>query len=451
MRNGTSVRAALLAAACLIPGSVLRAQHVGHDSAARGLHGGPHGGAMASQSSGTSWVPGASPMRMAMRQWGTWSVGGHARAFVQYVDQGTRRGDRQLGVTDWEMLTALRDVAGGRLQFSAMTTLEPFTLGGGGYPLLLQTGRTYRHAYLHDRQHPHAALMELSAQYTRPIGALSAFVYAGAVGEPALGPPAAMHRPSAENDPMAPLGHHWQDASHQSFGVVTAGVSSKYLKLEASAFNPRETDEDHPFVDYRGAALDSYSGRVSVAPTSRVVASAWWGYLSTHSRLDPTARMHRYGGSLLASARGVRGGTWSSAVVWGMNLHHHGGSSHAIIHGSPGASPHHHASSVLAETGLGLGTRTTVFVRAEAVRKNGEELGFLGGDLTQLYGVQSYVMGATRDVVQWGGASVALGLRGSVNVVPATLLATYGTRTPRGLVVFARVRAGGEERQPKFR
>lgn len=358
-----------------------------------------------------------------------------------YVEQRTKRGDRQAGMTDWEMLMAMRTLGGGTLRLNAMTSMEPFTLGGNGYPLLLQTGGTFRHSPLHDRQHPHSALMELAAAYERAFTHdIAWFIYAGGVGEPALGPVSYMHRPSASDDPLAPIGHHWQDASHESFGVVTAGVNTRTLRLEGSAFNPRESDEHHPVVDFRGARLDSYSARASWAPAPTIVASSWWGYLGSHERLDPTARMHRYGASVLTTSRGIRGGQWSSGFVWAMNLHHHGATSHAILHGGPGASPHHHASSMLAETGLGIGTRTRVFARAERVMKNGEELGFLGGDLTALYDVRTYTAAVTRQLVNLGPVGVSLGVRASLNFVPASLFATYGTRTPAGFAIYGSIR-----------
>ena len=50
------------------------------------------------------------------------------------------------------------------------------------------------------------------------------YVYFGYPGEPALGPPTFMHRPSAMDDPDAPIGHHWQDSTHVTFGVATAGL-----------------------------------------------------------------------------------------------------------------------------------------------------------------------------------------------------------------------------------
>ena len=393
--------------------------------------------------SGTSWLPDSTRLREAMQMRGAWMLSLQTKAYTQYVNQGTKRGDTQFGVTDWEMLMAMRPIKRGSLRLTLMTTIEPLTLGGSGYPLLLQTGGTYEHAFLHDRQHPHNAMMELSAAYEYPIAnrvALS--LYTAAVGEPAIGPVASMHRPSAASDPLAPLGHHWQDASHQSFGVVTWGINTRTLKLEGSAFNPREPDEHHLFMDYRGARLDSYSGRLTWAPTPRVVAASWWGYLNSHERLDPTAQMHRYGASVLTDTRGLRGGSWSSTFVWAMNLHHHGGASHAILHGGPGASPHHHASSMLAESNLEIGKRTAVFARVERVRKNGEELGFLGGDLTELYDVRSYTLGGLRQIARVGATTFGLGARGSVNFVPSTLLATYGTRHPMGVAVYGQLRVG---------
>lgn len=376
-----------------------------------------------------------------------WTASLSGRAFVQYVDQSTKRGDRQLGVTDWQMLMASRRAGPGTVRLSAMTSIESAVIRGAGSPSLLQTGGTYRHARLHDRMHPHAVVMELAAAYDYPLArAVVLSVYAGAVGEPAIGPASFMHRASAANDPIAPIGHHWQDISHQSFGVVTLGVKAGPLRFEGSAFNPRETDERHLVVDYRGAKLDAYSGRVSwsvlpVRSTSRVTVSSWLGYFNSHDRLDPSARMHRYGGAVVADTRGLRGARWSSTLLYGMNLHHHGGDSHHLIHGAAGASPHHHASSVLAETNLGIGAGTVLFARAERVRKNGEELGFLGGDLMALYDVRSYVLGFTRQVAQLGALQVALGARGAVNFVPSTLLATYGTRRPSGFSVFAKLHA----------
>ena len=401
----------------------------------------PLGLPMSRMGSGTSWLPDSSPMRAIHLMAGDWTLSLHGALFGQYDDQGTKRGDHQLGITDWEMLMAMRPLGGGLINLHLMTSAEQLVLGGSGYPLLLQTGGTYLHSPLHDRQHPHTILMEAGAAYDHTIvNGLALSVYAAGVGEPALGPVAFMHRPSAENDPLAPIGHHWQDNTHESFGVVTAGFYTRTIKLEGSVFNPRESDEHHPFADFRDAKLDSYAGRLSWAPASSVVASAWWGFLNAHDRLDPTTRMHRWGASLLTETRGPGGGRLSSSLIWGVNLHHHGAASHELIHGGPGASPHHKSSSVLAESNLEIGSKSAVFARVERVQKNGEELGCSGGDLTTLYDIRSVVAGMNRTVATAASAEFSLGVRGSANFVPASLLATYGTRTPTGYAIYLKVR-----------
>ncbi|MEO5816515.1 MAG: hypothetical protein ABIT20_14675 [Gemmatimonadaceae bacterium] len=240
--------------------------------------------------SGTAWIPSASPSTHAFI-WpaNAWMLSAHGAASLTYDEQRTKRGDRQFGLIDWEMFMASRSIGAGRLELGAMTRLEPAVLGGSGYPELLQTGSTYRHAVIHDRQHPHAGVMELAALLEQSVvHGTAVFLYAGLVGDPAAGPTPFMHRPSAEYDPVAPIGHHWQDASHGSVGVVTFGARTGTLQLEASTFNAREADETHPVVDFRDATLDSYSGRVSWAPASSIVVSSWWAYLSSHERLDTT-------------------------------------------------------------------------------------------------------------------------------------------------------------------
>src|SRR5690606_8668194 len=93
------------------------------------------------------------------------------------------RGDTQLGLIDWEMIMASRPLAGGVLKLNAMTSLEPATLGRRGYPLLLQTGESYRGRPLHDRQHPHDLFMELSGSYERAVlPGIGASLYAGQDG-----------------------------------------------------------------------------------------------------------------------------------------------------------------------------------------------------------------------------------------------------------------------------
>ena len=66
-----------------------------------------------------------------------------------------------------------------------MLSTEPATVGSAGYPLLLQTGESYRGEPLHDRQHPHNLFMELVALYDVPVTSrVGVELYAAPVGEP---------------------------------------------------------------------------------------------------------------------------------------------------------------------------------------------------------------------------------------------------------------------------
>lgn len=84
--------------------------------------------------------------------------------------------------------------------------------------------------------------------------------YIGYPGEPAIGPTAFMHRISAFNNPDAPLGHYWQDATHITFGVATFGIRYKKFKLEGSSFTGREPNENR--YNFDKPKFDSYSYRL---------------------------------------------------------------------------------------------------------------------------------------------------------------------------------------------
>src|SRR5207302_6369369 len=150
-----------------------------------------------------------------------------------------------------------------RRTLRAMTSLDPLT-GKSGYPLLLQTGETANGVTpLIDRQHPHDLFMELAAIYSAEVAPkTSVFVYAGYPGEPALGPPAFMHRFSGIDNPEAPLGHHWLDATHITYGVVTAGAVYDSWKIEGLLFIGREPDKKRWGFDTQ--RFDSASSHMSL-------------------------------------------------------------------------------------------------------------------------------------------------------------------------------------------
>src|SRR5713226_791923 len=270
--------------------------------------------------SGTSWLPDASPMHATHVMIGSRTLMLHGKGFFQYDWQGGSRGSNQLGIVNWGMAAASRPLGGGQLQLRAMLSAEPWTIGSRGYPLLVQSGESYQGAPLHDRQHPHDLFMELAALYERPVARnLGLSLYLAPVGEPAVGPVAFPHRPSAGADPLAPITHHWQDGTHITFGVITAGVFTRAVKLEGSWFNGREPDEHRTGFDYPGRRLDSCSTRLTVNPDPRWSVSAWYGYMKSPEVLHPDESLHRYGVAALTTQTFGRRGQWATALIWGAN------------------------------------------------------------------------------------------------------------------------------------
>lgn len=76
---------------------------------------------------------------------------------------------RSRGARDERCPLATRELGGGRLQLKGMLSADPWTVGGRGYPLLLQTGETFQGVPILDRQHPHDLFMELAGSYEHAV------------------------------------------------------------------------------------------------------------------------------------------------------------------------------------------------------------------------------------------------------------------------------------------
>jgi len=407
---------------------------------------GPAGVSMERMGSGTTWIPDAVILPSRRRMLGDWMLMAHGFVFAQYDKQSGERGDDQFGSLNWGMLMATHDFAGGRFQARTMLSLDPLTVTERGYPLLLQTGETYKGEPLHDRQHPHDFWMELGALYQREINKRLAWsIYAAPSGEPALGPVAFMHRPSAMDNPAAPLTHHWQDATHVSFGVVTGGIYSRKWQLEGSSFNGREPDENR--WNFDPIKLDSYSGRLTVNPTLHWSLAVGYGYLKSPESLNPSESMHRITASALHGTRLGVDGQWASAFIWGTNKH---------------SGQSDWSSGFLAESEAILDKHNTFFGRTELVRKSAEDLvvdnpvvtrsGVVlpGFPASQRFSVGAVQLGYVREVARTHWATIGVGTAGTLNFIPAALEPYYGSRNPKGAFVFVRLRPFHSSR-PKMR
>jgi hypothetical protein len=345
----------------------------------------------------------------------------HALMFGGFDWQSGDRGDSAPVVVGWLMGMAERRFESASLLGRVMLSPEPATVRDGGYPLLLQTGETYQDLPLRDRQHPHDLFMEVAALFSQQLSSGVALqLYTALAGEPALGPPGFPHRQSATSDPLAVLGHHWQDSTHISFGVVTAGMVTRFVKLEGSWFNGREPDEDRYDVELRRP--DSFAGRLSLNPTPTVVAQVSYGYLPSPEILSPDDELHR----VTASAslhRAVGGaGQWATTGAWGLNNHAHGAAT----------------MTFLLESDLDLDGANVLFGRAELLQKSGHDL-VLEGDLHErTFTLGVLALGYLRNFPPFAGLRAGLGVRAAVNVVPADLESLYGSRTPVGGMVYLR-------------
>ena len=136
----------------------------------------------------------------------------HGILTIAHTDESGPRGSAQTYNESMLMTEAWRLLGEDRIAFKGMFSAEPLN-GAAGFPLLFQTGETADGVHpLVDRQHPHNLVMEASVAYSHAHNLQTAtYLYAGLAGEPALGPPAFMHRLSSMDNPEAPITHHWMD------------------------------------------------------------------------------------------------------------------------------------------------------------------------------------------------------------------------------------------------
>ena len=206
-------------------------------------------------SSGTSAEPDSTPTPMLMTMKGSWMLMVHANAFITDEQESSRRGRDKLFSTNWLMPMAQRGLGRGIFTIRTMLSLEPATITGRQYPLLFQQGETAFGLPIADAQHPHNFFMELAALYDLKLGSKTLLsFYAAPVGDPAIGPTAYPHRASALEDPVGALGHHQEDSTHISDDVLTAGLTYRIVRIEASGFHGREPERkplEHPPGRYR--------------------------------------------------------------------------------------------------------------------------------------------------------------------------------------------------------
>ncbi len=375
--------------------------------------------------SGTGWQPAATPDRMWMKSLGTWDLMAHGVIFADYNQQGGPRGAGKAESVNWLMLMEQHKLGRGSILFREMFSAESLTAPHPGFPELFQTGETYHGQALVDHQHPHNVFSELSFDYTVPITLaakekLSWEFYGAAAGEPALGPVAFMHRASASELPMAPLSHHLQDSTHTSFGVITTGLQITRIKIEGSVFNGREPDEKRYSLQF--APLDSWSARLSVAPTRNWTAQYSYGRLEHPEALEPGSQRRQT--ASVEYARPLPGswkGSWATSLIWGR------------VHKE---ADNHNLNGYLLETTLNFKSRNYAFSRVELVDK--DEL-FPNNPSQPSFRIGAYTFGGAHDIVQTYLWQLAAGADLTFYSKPGALDPIYG-QNPVSFQIFLRLR-----------
>jgi len=358
-------------------------------------------------------------MQMQMSPGWQWQTTGNVFAGANY--QYRKFTDfHALESQNWVMLAVQRPWAGGDLQLTSMLSFEPFTFKKIGSPQVFQTGETFEGVPLIDYQHPHDLFTNLGTWYSHTFAEYRVLMNAALVGAPALGPQPFMHRPSAAENPQAPLSHHSLDSTHISPGVLTVAVSRDAFGLETSWFRGREPDERRTDLDL--GALDSWSvrGHWKLAAWDAQVSGA---HITNPEITEPGRDVAR----LTASVGYHRAGEIDTAVsvAWGQNREAHG-----------------NLNAFLFESNTSWLDRNYLYSRAEIATKDilnaggYDPPGFLAPH--QLSRIAAFTLGYTRDVNSGMRARVGIGGDVTTYYVPDNLKENYGG--PVSLHLFVRVR-----------
>lgn len=376
---------------------------------------------MTRESSGTSWQPDSTPHQGWFMQVGDWQYMVHGHANLIYDNQGGPRGDEKTLSSNMLMLMARKPLDIGSVEWRSMVSLDPL-MGKEGYPLLFQTGETADGVTpLVDHQHPHDFWMELAGIYHLPVSDHSeVFAYAGLPGEPALGPPAFMHRFSGVDISEAPLTHHWLDSTHITYGVTTLGYTWNTLKIEGSLFNGSEPDQAR--WNMESPKLNSQSIRFSYNPLMNWALQISYGHLQSPEQLEPNVDVNRTTASATYNKPFGTHNNWQTTVAWGQN----------------DKQPGHTLNGYLLESTVNFYQTHTFFGRLERVAED-ELFDESSPFHDQVFIIKKLSLGYLYDFLRGKHFAVGVGGLGSVYDFPAELEEDYGDH-PFSYMVFTRIK-----------
>ncbi len=362
---------------------------------------------MEMEGSGTSWMPAESHMNMAMYHSNGWMFMLHGAITLRYTKQGGPRGSDGFSAPNWFMGSAQKKLGKNfQFMFRTMLSLDRLTEGGAGYPLLFQTGEIWNGKPNIDRQHPHDVFAEMSIALSSKFSkSISGYLYSGYPGEPALGPVVFMHRPSSLSIPDAPISHHWQDATHITFGVVTGGIAiNSKVKIEGSVFNGTEPDENR--FNFDKAKLNSYSGRISYNPSDNFSLQVSAGFIKDPES-DGTDVIRRTASILYSKEINPRSRI-DVSLIWGQNKDGFAGAQNSFV-----------------EEAEYYNSGNSIYTRLENIEKTRREL-VIADNPSQKEFIGGYTLGYKRKLFGFAGLILNAGLQGTIYSVPGDIQNLYG-------------------------
>jgi hypothetical protein len=417
--------------------------------------------------SGTSAEPASTPVSMIMRSYHGWMLMLHGTASISDTQQhasnptgaipnvcvqnelscpspAVTRGGDKLYSTNWIMPMAMRQLGShgqyGQLTLRTMLSLEPATISNRQFPELFQQGETAFGKPIIDGQHPHDFFMEVAALYDLRLGKQTLLsLYAAPVGDPAIGPTAYPHRLSASEDPIAALGHHQEDSTHIAFNVFTGGLTWRWLRFEESGFHGAEpTEQRWGFQPSpNGHAVDSYSSRITFAPTKNLSSQYSIAHIVSPEALYPHEDQQRQTASIIynrpfgnSTPAGTHTNNWSTTLLWGR---------------TKSLTDNGKENSYLLESLLNFRTRNYVWTRIENAGRSNELLIPPGSALppnfteSPIGHVAAYSFGYDRDYRIARHLLAAPGAQFTTYTTPSALVSIYGAH-PFGAVAFVRFR-----------
>lgn len=218
--------------------------------------------------SGTMSDPGPAPSPLLFTH-GAWTAFVAGSAHVTYVSEsGPEEQRNEVFSTNWVTAGAQRTLGSrATLLVRGRVSAEQATIGeDAGYPQILQWISRENGGPQIDRMRAHDFVNEAAVHLAvRTFGESYLHLYGAAIGDPALGPIPYAVRASSMEFAEAPFAYDVQETQSTATRVITAGWSSRWFNVEASAFHD-STGLDS--VD--DGSIDSQSARLTIMPTPNV-------------------------------------------------------------------------------------------------------------------------------------------------------------------------------------